>query len=94
MGPHCEGRGQVSEIDLTALDALERLRATLTERGIVFAMARVKMEIRDQLNVGGFIDRVGANRVFPTLPTAVAGFTAWCEAGRDDAEGGSDDAGD
>ena len=82
------------EIDLTALDALERLRATLTERGIVFAMARVKMEIRDQLNVGGFIDRVGANRVFPTLPTAVAGFTAWCEAGRDDAEGGSDDAAD
>ena len=69
------------EIDLTALDALEQLRATLTERGIVFAMARVKMELRDQLNVGGFLDRVGADRIFPTLPTAVAAFTAWCEAG-------------
>jgi Sulfate permease and related transporters (MFS superfamily) len=68
------------EIDLTALDALEQLRLTLTERGIVFAMARVKMEIRDRLNVGGFIDRVGADRIFPTLPTAVAGFAAWCEA--------------
>jgi SulP family sulfate permease len=70
------------EIDLTALDALEQLRATLSERGIVFAMARVKMELRDQLNVGGFIDRVGASRIFPTLPTAVAAFTAWCEADR------------
>lgn len=69
------------EIDLTALDALEQLRATLTERGIVFAMARVKMEIRDRLNVGGFIDRVGPDRIFPTLPTAVAAFTAWCQAG-------------
>jgi len=69
------------EIDLTALDALEQLRATLTERGIVFSMARVKMELRDQLNVGGFLDRVGAERIFPTLPTAVAAFTAWCEAG-------------
>lgn len=73
------------EIDLTALDALEQLRATLTERGIVFAMARVKMELRDQLNVGGFIDRVGAARIFPTLPTAVAAFTAWCEGDQSDA---------
>lgn len=65
------------EIDLTALDALEQLRATLAERGVVFAMARVKLEIREQLNVGGFIDRVGTSRIFPTLPTAVAAFEQW-----------------
>src|SRR4029450_9847296 len=30
------------EVDLTAVDALEELRETLSERGIVFALARVK----------------------------------------------------
>ena len=34
------------EVDLTALDALDELRQTLAERGIVFAMARVKHELR------------------------------------------------
>ena len=32
------------EVDLTALDVLDQLRAELASRGIVFAMARVKQE--------------------------------------------------
>ncbi|MGV0811309.1 sulfate permease [Mycolicibacterium boenickei] len=60
--------------DLTAVDALEQLRRNLTERGIVFAMARVKSDLRDDLVAAGFIDRVGADRIFPTLPTAVEAF--------------------
>ncbi|WP_436500043.1 SulP family inorganic anion transporter [Actinokineospora sp. HUAS TT18] len=62
------------EIDLTAIDALEELRAELDRRGIVFAMARVKQELRDDLERAGFLDKVGDHRVFATLPTAVAAF--------------------
>ncbi|WP_066902585.1 SulP family inorganic anion transporter [Mycolicibacterium houstonense] len=60
--------------DLTAVDALEHLRRELTARGIVFAMARVKSDLRDDLVAAGFIDRVGEDRIFPTLPTAVEAF--------------------
>ncbi|MCV7200982.1 sulfate permease [Mycolicibacterium peregrinum] len=60
--------------DLTAVDALEQLRRELDARGIVFAMARVKSDLRDDLVAAGFIDRVGADRIFPTLPTAVEAF--------------------
>lgn len=60
--------------DLTAVDALEQLRRELTARGIVFAMARVKEDLRDDLVAAGFIDHVGADRIFPTLPTAVEAF--------------------
>lgn len=60
--------------DLTAVDALEQLRADLTARGIVFAMARVKQDLLDDLVASGFYEKVGANRIFPTLPTAVQAF--------------------
>jgi SulP family sulfate permease len=65
------------EVDLTSLDTLEELRRTLTEDGVVFAMARVKMEVRQQLAAAGFIDEVGEERIFATLPTAVQGYAAW-----------------
>ncbi|MFZ1911897.1 MAG: sulfate permease [Propionicimonas sp.] len=65
------------EVDLTAVDILEELRGWLTERGIIFAMSRVKLDVRDQLDAAGFIERVGADRIFPTLPTAVAAFGRW-----------------
>lgn len=68
------------EVDLTAVDTLELLRRTLTEQGVVFAMARVKMEVRDQLAAAGFVEAVGEGRIFATLPTAVAGFADWHQA--------------
>ncbi|HVQ48699.1 MAG TPA: STAS domain-containing protein, partial [Mycobacterium sp.] len=62
------------EIDITAIDALDSLREELTGRGIVLAMARVKQELRDDLEASGFLDRLGPERVFYTLPTAVEAF--------------------
>jgi sulfate permease, SulP family len=62
------------EVDITAVDALEDLRAELEQRGIVFAMARVKQDLHDILSRAGFLQRVGEDHVFPTLPTAVAGY--------------------
>lgn len=67
------------EVDLTAVDMVEELRRTITEEGVVFAMARLKMEVREQLAETGFIDAVGSDHIFATLPTAVAGYAAWHE---------------
>ncbi|MGW6961160.1 SulP family inorganic anion transporter [Streptomyces chartreusis] len=65
------------EVDITALDALDGLRQELTDRGIVFALARVKQDLREELQAYGLADAVGAERIFPTLPTAVAAYREW-----------------
>jgi SulP family sulfate permease len=67
-------------VDLTAADALEALRAEVERRGIVFAMARVKQELREDLERTGFLARVGEEHVFMTLPTAVQGYVEWSVA--------------
>ncbi|MFD6223029.1 SulP family inorganic anion transporter [Nocardia asteroides] len=64
------------EVDLTALDAVEQVRAELAARGIVFAMARVKQDLRVALDAAGLTTRIGPDRLFPTLPTAVEAFRA------------------
>ena len=65
------------EVDLTAVDALEELRRILGERGIIFAMARVKKELRDLLVSCGFVEKVGEQWIFMTLPTAVDAYLDW-----------------
>ena len=64
-------------VDLTALDALDELREELTGRGIVLALARVKQDLRKDLDAAGFLDRLGPGRVFMTLPTAVSAYAQW-----------------
>ena len=44
---------------------------------MVFAFARVKHDILGPLQTYGLADRVGAGRLFPTLPTAEAAYRAW-----------------
>jgi len=68
------------EVDLTAVDALEELRETLSERGIIFALARVKSELRETLATAGLVDRIGEHLLFMTLPTAVAAYKEWYAA--------------
>ncbi|MGB1223698.1 MAG: SulP family inorganic anion transporter [Mycobacterium sp.] len=63
-----------SEVDLTALDALQSLRIDLGRRGVTFAMARVKQDLRHALQTAGMLDAIGTDRIYPTLPTAVAAF--------------------
>jgi SulP family sulfate permease len=62
------------EVDLTALEAMDELRAELSSRGIVFAMARVKQDLRKALQAAGLLDKVGDDHIFMTLPTAVEAF--------------------
>jgi MFS superfamily sulfate permease-like transporter len=67
------------EVDITALDSVESLRGELTGRGIVFAMARVKQDLRAELDAYGLTGSIGPDRIFPTLPTAVAAYRSWRE---------------
>jgi MFS superfamily sulfate permease-like transporter len=67
------------EVDITALDSVEALREELTGRGIVFALARVKQDLRDDLDAYGLTESVGAELIFPTLPTAVEAYESWRE---------------
>jgi len=64
------------QLDLTSADALDALREELGRRGVVFGMARVKQDLRDQLAAAGLVERIGEDRIFPTLPTAVAAYVA------------------
>ncbi len=65
-----------SEVDLTALDVLDGLRVELARRGVTFAMARVKQDLREALQAAGMLDKIGPDRIYATLPTAVAAFRA------------------
>lgn len=71
------------EVDVTAIDALETLRLTLADLGVELALARVKQDLHIPLEAHGFIERIGPERIFPTLPTAVAAYAAWYESTHD-----------
>jgi len=65
------------EVDITALDALDELRAELTGRGVVFALARVKQDLLDDLQAYSLATKIGPELLFPTLPTAVEAYERW-----------------
>jgi MFS superfamily sulfate permease-like transporter len=64
----------VTELDITAADTLHALCDELAERGITIAVARAKHKLLDDLHHSGLRDRIGDDRIFPTLPTAVAAY--------------------
>ncbi|SPT51143.1 Probable sulfate transporter Rv1739c/MT1781 [Actinomadura madurae] len=67
------------EVDFTGLKALDELRTERGGRGIVFALARVKQDLLDDLRAFGLADAIGDGLLFPTLPTAVAAFERWSD---------------
>jgi MFS superfamily sulfate permease-like transporter len=60
-----------------ATKPLAALHAELERQGVVFAMTRVKQDLRNQLAKAGLIDTLGADHIFMTLPTAVAAYRNW-----------------
>ena len=70
----------IVEVDITALDALEELREELARRGVVFGMARVKQDLFTELDAYSLARRIGRDRIFPTLPTAVEAYQNWARA--------------
>ena len=68
------------EVDFTALESLEALREEISQRGAIFALACVKQDLLVRLESFGLAEKIGAERLFPTLPTAVAGYERWAES--------------
>ncbi|HEU0243958.1 MAG TPA: STAS domain-containing protein, partial [Candidatus Limnocylindrales bacterium] len=69
----------IVELDVTAADALRQLVGDLEERQVLFAMARVKQDLRRYLEKARLFDVIDDERIFPTLPVAVEAFEAWRE---------------
>ena len=67
----------IVELDTTAVDALRQLVEDLGKRRVLFAMARVKQELRRQLVRGELLDIIDEERIYPTLPVAVEAFESW-----------------
>jgi SulP family sulfate permease len=67
----------IVEIDIDAVDVLEEVRKDLSGRGIVFAVARMKQDLRSDLDRTDLLKRIGEDHIFPTLPTAVDAFRRW-----------------
>jgi sulfate permease, SulP family len=69
------------EVDFTALEALDALREDLIRAGTVFALARVKQDLLARLESFGLAGKIGPERLFPTLPTAVRAYEDWARRG-------------
>ena len=71
MALNCEA---IVEIDSTAADALEELRRDLADQDVALVLVRAKRELLDALEPTGLLDRIGRDRIYPTLPTLVAAY--------------------
>jgi SulP family sulfate permease len=71
----------ISEVDITATDALEQLRAELERRRIVVGIARMKEELREDLARTAFLRQIPDDRIFATLPTTVEAYQEWVSQG-------------
>ena len=56
---------------MTSLEMLEQLRSELQESGIALYFARVADRVRDLFDRSGFTERIGSNRIFPGVDSAV-----------------------
>jgi len=65
------------EVDFTALEAMDALRREIISQDAVFALARVKQDLLARLRSFGLADTIGTERMYPTLPTAVAAYQDW-----------------
>ena len=59
------------EIDVTALDMLERTRNELNENDIGLALARISDPVHGLLRRSGFLERLGESNVFWGVDSAV-----------------------
>lgn len=62
------------EIDVTSLEMLEQLRSELEQSDVALYLARVTDKVRDLLDRSGFTYRLGEDRIFPGVDSAVSAF--------------------
>ncbi len=64
----------VNYLDITAVYKIDELSEALDERGILFAIARPKRLMRNKLELGGLLERIGRERMYLTLKSAVRAY--------------------
>jgi high affinity sulfate transporter 1 len=64
----------ITDLDSTAADMLEEVRAELARRGIVLAIARAKRALRDRLAAAGLAEASPDRYFFPSIRSGVAAF--------------------
>jgi high affinity sulfate transporter 1 len=64
----------ITDIDTTAAAMLDDLESELEARGITLGFAELKDPVKARLRRYGALTRVGDDRVFPTVGTAVSGY--------------------
>lgn len=64
----------IVEIDITATDVLEELYDELTDRGITFAMTRVKQDLYVQLQRSQLFTKMNRKHIYLTLHSTIADF--------------------
>ena len=77
------------EVNFTALEALDTVREDINRRGAIFALAQVKQDLLARLQAFGLAGKIGAEYLFPTLPTAVEAYRKW--ARQHDSQPGPED---
>jgi SulP family sulfate permease len=70
----------IVDIDSTAAARLAELIATLEQRGVQLALARVKQNLLATLVRAGLVERLGERWIFPTIGTAVTAFETEAQA--------------
>ncbi|CAL8481622.1 SulP family inorganic anion transporter [Caballeronia sp. S22] len=66
----------VTDIDLTAVEVLERLHKELAERNITLCFAELKGPVKDHLRRYDMLRIIGEAHLFPTVGEAVRGYLA------------------
>jgi high affinity sulfate transporter 1 len=64
----------ITDVDTTAIDPLGRLVDDLADQGVEFGFAELKHPVREHLEDYGFIEKLGQDRLYPTLGSAVHAF--------------------
>ncbi len=64
----------IGSIDTTAVDHLDELFTDMDRRGITLSVARANEKVTAVLVRSGLTDRLGPDRIFPTINAAVADF--------------------
>ena len=82
----------IVEVDITGADALESCAPSSTDTVSCSRWPGRKQDLRDALAPSGLLGRIGEDRIFPTLPTAVEAYRCWLAAqssGPDGTDGGT-----
>ncbi|MFM8356233.1 MAG: STAS domain-containing protein [Gammaproteobacteria bacterium] len=66
----------VTNVDLTAADALDALATRLAAVGVEFCVAEMKGPVKDHLRRLGLYDRLGAERFHRSIEQAVGAYLA------------------